>query len=145
MISEEDFQFITQYESSSGEERKQLFNSNRVQCAKTLNAMLGHISKDQTIQYILCLVDDMILEDKTRVEIFKEYSKKKKESVWNTFLNLLNRNDNFIQNMVSIIDYLFILSFGHLFDALKTHLRHTFLSFYSLFYPLLVDFHLIFV
>jgi V-type H+-transporting ATPase subunit H len=49
------------------------------------------------------MLDDLILEDKSRVEIFKEYSKKKKESVWDPFLNLLNRNDGFIQNMVRLL------------------------------------------
>lgn len=31
----------------------------------------------------------------------REYSRKRKESVWAAFLNLLNRPDTFIQNMTS--------------------------------------------
>ncbi|XP_054157872.1 V-type proton ATPase subunit H-like [Oppia nitens] len=104
MMSQEDYQFITQLESSTAaDQRNQLLGQYGPQCATTFNALLGHISKDQTIQYILCLIDDLILDDRSRVEIFKEYSKKKKESVWNTFLNLLNRNDTFIQNMTALI------------------------------------------
>jgi V-ATPase subunit H len=33
--------------------------------------------------------------------IFREYAKKRKESVWAQFLNLLNRPDTFIQNMAA--------------------------------------------
>ena len=103
------------------------------QCAKTLYNLLGHISKDQTVQYLLTLVDDFLQEDKARVAIFRytkfrqykmwkveflcglsssknclkfalfarDYSRKRKESVWAAFLNLLNRPDGFIQNMTS--------------------------------------------
>ena len=35
-------------------------------------------------------------EDKGRVEIFKNYAKKKKESVWQPFFHLLDRDDKFI-------------------------------------------------
>ncbi|CAG2108276.1 unnamed protein product [Medioppia subpectinata] len=104
MVSQEDFQLITQYESATGgEQRHQLLDKYGEQCAHMFNSLLNNISKDQTIQYILCIIDDMILEDRTRVELFKEYSKKKKQSVWYTFLNLLNRNDPFIQNMTALI------------------------------------------
>jgi V-type H+-transporting ATPase subunit H len=103
MITQEDYQFISSFESSNGEQRNQFLQQNRNQCSKTFLSLLSHISKDQTIQYVLCMLDDLILEDKSRVEIFKEYSKKKKESVWDPFLNLLNRNDGFIQNMTALI------------------------------------------
>ena len=36
-------------------------------------------------------------ERKNRVGIFREYARKRKESVWAQFLNLLNRPDPFIQ------------------------------------------------
>ena len=39
-------------------------------------------------------------EDKGRVEVFREYAKKNKESVWAPFLNMLNRPDGFIVNQV---------------------------------------------
>jgi V-type H+-transporting ATPase subunit H len=33
--------------------------------------------------------------------LIREYAKKRKESVWAQFLNLLNRPDTFIQNMAA--------------------------------------------
>jgi len=102
MISQEDFNFISRYDSSTdAAAREKIVQENPLQCAKTFYNLLGHISKDQTIQYLLTLVDDFLQENKTRVGIFREYSKKRKESVWAHFLNLLNRPDGFIQNMTS--------------------------------------------
>lgn len=101
MISQEDYNFVVAFDSATGDEKEKHLKENRIQCAKTFLNLLGHISKEQTIQYILIMIDDMLNEDKARVEIFREYAKKIKESVWAPFLNLLNRNDGFIQNMVS--------------------------------------------
>lgn len=103
MIGQDDYNFIVAFDNSTGEKREAILKEHRAQCAKTFTNLLGHISKDQTIQYILTVIDDMLQEDRTRVEIFKEYCRKKKESVWGPFLNLLNRPDGFIMNMTSRI------------------------------------------
>merc|ERR1712088_583057 len=63
--------------------------------------MGSHISKETTIQYLLTLLDDILQEDKSRVEIFKEYSAKRKESAWVQLLTLLNRPGAFIMNMTA--------------------------------------------
>ena len=99
MMSQEDYNFMVAFDTPNAEMREQTLKNNRLQCAKTLITLLGHISKDQTVQYLLILVDDMLNEDKSRVEIFREYSKKRKDSIWSCFLSLLNRNDPFIQNI----------------------------------------------
>ncbi|KAL0275230.1 UNVERIFIED_CONTAM: hypothetical protein PYX00_003155 [Menopon gallinae] len=103
MISQEDYNFIVAFDNADANGREEILKENRAQCAKTFLNLLGHVSKDQTIQYILIMIDDMLQEDKSRVEIFCEHSTKKKESVWGPFLNLLNRPDGFIANMTSKI------------------------------------------
>ncbi|KAK4310428.1 hypothetical protein Pmani_018012 [Petrolisthes manimaculis] len=107
MISQEDYDVITGVESG-GNVRQTLLHNQRYQVARTLLNLLGHISKDQTIQYILIMVDDTLSEDKSRedksrVEIFKEYARKHRESMWSPFLNLLTRPDSFIINMTARI------------------------------------------
>lgn len=99
MINQDDFNFITTFERSSGEQKAKFIQENRTQCAKTFLSLIENISKDQTIQYILILIDDMITEDRSRVEIFCEYCKKIGISVWNPFLMLFNRRDGFIITM----------------------------------------------
>lgn len=99
MIGQDDFNFITNFERLQGEQKAKFINDNRQQCAKTFLSLIEHISKDQTIQYILILIDDMLNEDHSRVEIFCDYCKKINVSVWNPFLMLFNRQDGFIINM----------------------------------------------
>lgn len=100
MISQEDFECIFELDS---EKRSAYLHQNPGQSAKTFLSLLSHISKDQTIQYILVMIDDLLQEDRSRVEIFHDYTAKRKESVWGPFLNLLNRQDGFIVNMSSRI------------------------------------------
>lgn len=59
MISQEDYEVIIAVEMP-GQNRGALLHSHRLQVARTFMNLLGHISKDQTIQYILILVDDIL-------------------------------------------------------------------------------------
>ena len=59
MIGDDDYRFITDYLNSDGAKRDALLQNQRQQCAKTFLSLLEHISKDQTIQYILTTMDDM--------------------------------------------------------------------------------------
>jgi len=59
MISQEDYNFIVAFDTSSGKAREQILQEQSQQCAKTFLNLMGHISKDQTIYYVLVLIDDM--------------------------------------------------------------------------------------
>lgn len=60
MISQEDYRFIVAFDVQDGVKREELLKTNRLQCAKTFLNLLGHVSKDQTLQYTLVLLDDML-------------------------------------------------------------------------------------
>lgn len=60
MISQEDYHFIVAFDNADAAGRQKILEDNRTQCAKTFLNLLGHISKDQTIQYILIMIDDML-------------------------------------------------------------------------------------
>jgi hypothetical protein len=60
MISQEDYTFIVAFDNADAAGREALLRENRAQCAKTFLNLLGHVSKDQTIQYILIMIDDML-------------------------------------------------------------------------------------
>lgn len=96
MITNEDYNCISVLDS---DQKSQYLQANPDQCAKTFISLLSHVSKDTTIQYILVMIDDLLQEDRSRVEIFHDYALKRKENVWAPFLNLLNRQDGFIVNM----------------------------------------------
>ncbi|XP_055593060.1 V-type proton ATPase subunit H isoform X1 [Uranotaenia lowii] len=99
MISQEDYSYIVSLDNKKT--AGQFLQENPGQCAKTFLNLLSHVSKDQTIQYILVMIDDLLQEDRSRVQIFHDYANKRKESVWAPFLNLLNRQDGFIVNMAA--------------------------------------------
>ncbi|XP_063698973.1 V-type proton ATPase subunit H isoform X2 [Culicoides brevitarsis] len=100
MINSEDYAAISALDS---DKRGQYLQTNAPQSAKTFLNLLSHVSKDQTIQYILVMIDDLLQEDRTRVEIFYEHAARKKESIYAPFLTLLNRSDGFIVNMAARI------------------------------------------
>nr|AHF70969.1 vacuolar ATP synthase subunit H [Agrotis ipsilon] len=66
-------------------------------CGDVFLSLLTHISKDQTIQYLLVKIDDILSEDKNRARIFRD------KKNFQPFLNLLNRHDEFIQHMAARI------------------------------------------
>ena len=59
MISKEDYNFILTLEKLTGKSRAEFINDSRTQCAKTFLNLLGHVSKDQTVQYLLVIMDDL--------------------------------------------------------------------------------------
>ena len=73
MISEEDFNFIVKFDGADAPTRLGLIQQNPKQLPKTFMNLLSQISKDATIQYLLTLLDDVLQEDKSRVEIFKGF------------------------------------------------------------------------
>ena len=101
IISDREFRFITAYEQIKPESRSEFLQANGLLTAEMFLSLLEKLSKDQTVQYVLCLIDELFLENKTRVDIFHEYCIEKRESLWGHFNALLHRDDPFIQNMVS--------------------------------------------
>uniref|UniRef100_A0A8C9QB72 V-type proton ATPase subunit H n=1 Tax=Spermophilus dauricus TaxID=99837 RepID=A0A8C9QB72_SPEDA len=104
MISAEDCEFIQRFEMKrSPEEKQEMLQTEGSQCAKTFINLMTHISKEQTVQYILTMVDDMLQENHQRVSIFFEYAKRSKSTAWPYFLPMLNRQDPFTVHMAARI------------------------------------------
>uniref|UniRef100_A0A3Q2HS87 V-type proton ATPase subunit H n=1 Tax=Equus caballus TaxID=9796 RepID=A0A3Q2HS87_HORSE len=104
MISAEDCEFIQRFEMKrSPEEKQEMLQTEGTQCAKTFINLMTHISKEQTVQYILTMVDDMLQENHQRVSIFFDYAKRSKNTAWSYFLPMLNRQDLFTVHMAARI------------------------------------------
>uniref|UniRef100_A0A8C2ZY32 V-type proton ATPase subunit H n=1 Tax=Cyclopterus lumpus TaxID=8103 RepID=A0A8C2ZY32_CYCLU len=103
MISAEDCEFIKKFEVANSEEKKVILTNEGHQCAKTFLSLMAHISKEQTVQYILTLIDDTLQENHQRVSIFFDYAKKTKNTAWSYFLPMLNRQDLFTVHMAARI------------------------------------------
>uniref|UniRef100_A0A673L2L1 ATPase H+ transporting V1 subunit H n=2 Tax=Sinocyclocheilus TaxID=75365 RepID=A0A673L2L1_9TELE len=100
MISAEDCEFIKKFEIAGSEDKQAILTKEGHQCAKTFLNLMAHISKEQTVQYILTLIDDTLQENHQRVNIFFDYAKKTKNTAWSYFLPMLNRQDLFTVHMV---------------------------------------------
>ncbi|XP_019733506.1 V-type proton ATPase subunit H isoform X2 [Hippocampus comes] len=103
MISAEDCEFIKKFEVANSEEKQVILTNEGHQCAKTFLNLMAHISKEQTVQYILTLIDDTLQENHQRVSIFFDYAKKTKNTAWSYFLPMLNRQDLFTVHMAARI------------------------------------------
>lgn len=60
MIPKEDYDFIVAFDTSDTKAREAKLKENPHQAAKTFLNLLDHISKEQTTQYILTMIDDML-------------------------------------------------------------------------------------
>jgi len=103
MFTQEEYTIITKLDVAPGTRSVQLLNEKPDQCAKTFLTLMANISKEQTVQYIVTMIDDILQEDKGRVEIFGLLARKNRESVFSPFLNMLNRPDSFTINQTSRI------------------------------------------
>ncbi|XP_033058040.1 V-type proton ATPase subunit H isoform X4 [Trachypithecus francoisi] len=104
MISAEDCEFIQRFEMKRNpEEKQEMLQTEGSQCAKTFINLMTHICKEQTVQYILTMVDDMLQENHQRVSIFFDYARRSKNTAWPYFLPMLNRQDPFTVYMAARI------------------------------------------
>jgi hypothetical protein len=60
MITQDDFNFISRFDTSDGQAREALIREDPAQLAKTFFSLLSQISKDTTLQYLLTLLDDLL-------------------------------------------------------------------------------------
>lgn len=67
MINSEDFTCISALDS---DQRGEYLKNNAPQAAKTFLNLLSHVSKDQTIQYILVMIDDLLQVSERVTETF---------------------------------------------------------------------------
>jgi len=104
MINEQDFNIIQAYDGAkTADSRQSVLDRFQEDCAWTFMQLMTRISKEQTVRYVLTLVDDMLGEDPSRAKLFHDINAKKRVSLWTGFMNMLNREDMFIVHQASRI------------------------------------------
>uniref|UniRef100_A0A7M5WIS4 V-type proton ATPase subunit H n=1 Tax=Clytia hemisphaerica TaxID=252671 RepID=A0A7M5WIS4_9CNID len=101
MISQADYQFISHYDKQNLEGKKQLFEKDPEQCICTMMTLIREVAKEHVIQYVLVMLDDLLLVDKDRVKIIHQTAAKHNFNVWPPLKNLLNRDDQIIMHVAS--------------------------------------------
>ncbi|KAF7637935.1 V-type proton ATPase subunit H [Meloidogyne graminicola] len=104
LVPQNEYNFIVSLEAAKNKaERSEVLNKDRLNTAKCIINLVTEISKEQLIRYVLTVFDDLLQEDKSRVEIFHEYAFRQRRTIWSWFQGILTRNDCFIVNQMSTI------------------------------------------
>jgi len=105
MIDKNDYEFIVRFDSNNAAERERILSSptEKLECIRTLMTIMNKVSKESTLQYTATLIDDLLQENKSRVDLFHLYSRKQKENVYNSFIQRLYLQDNYLVNQISRI------------------------------------------
>jgi len=98
MITQDDFEVLQALESPK---RDHYLLHQRPKVAQTLVSLLSHVSKEHTVQYLLVCIDDIISEDPSRLDMFRQHALAHAESQWAVFLNLLTRPDPFTSHVTA--------------------------------------------
>jgi len=101
MISQADYQFISHYDKQNLEGKKQLFEKDPEQCICTMMTLIREVAKEHVIQYVLVMLDDLLLANKDRVKVIHQTAAKHNFNVWPPLKNLLNRDDQIIMHVAS--------------------------------------------
>lgn len=64
---------------------------------------MNKVSKETTLQYTATLIDDLLQENKNRVDLFHLYAKKYKVNVYQSLIQRLFLQDSYLVNQISRI------------------------------------------
>lgn len=105
MIDKEDYDFISRFDCNNAAERERILSNpnEKLECIRTLMTIMNKVSKESTLQYTATLIDDLLQENKNRVDLFHLYSKKYKENVYASLIQRLFLQDPFLVNQISRI------------------------------------------
>jgi len=102
MIERADYEFMNRFDANNASEREKILSNptEKFECVKTLLKILNKVSKESTLQYTVTLIDDLLLENKNRVDIFHAYAKKNKENIFQAFVRMLYLQDAYLIHQV---------------------------------------------
>lgn len=105
MIDKDDYEFIVRYDCNNANEREKILTNpnEKLDCIKTLMTIMNKVSKESTLQYTATLIDDMLQENKNRVDLFHLYAKKYKVNVYQLLIQRLFMQDPYLVNQISRI------------------------------------------
>ncbi|CAI5444644.1 unnamed protein product [Caenorhabditis angaria] len=94
MISHHDYDFIVTYEDAVNKhERNVVLNVYKDKAVYAFIHLASQVTKNEFVRYVLTVIDDLLIEDGTRVEIFEVAANLSKRSPFFFFVNFLTRSD----------------------------------------------------
>lgn len=107
LIESAEANMVKAYDSADARRRAQLWSENGREYASLFLALLAKINNDDTLQYLLTLIDDALTADPARVALFHGVQG---GNPYGTLLNLImDKRDKYVQNKaVKILSALFV-------------------------------------
>jgi len=107
LISDRDLQLLRRYDKRDPEQRARLLAEAGPLYVAALLAVLKNVTKDETVQYALALIEDMLETDSSSAELFHQMDRGADGSgmskdPYSILLRLLQRNDWFTQEKAAL-------------------------------------------
>eukprot|EP00741_Cyanophora_paradoxa_P012481 tig00020610_g12060.t1 len=112
LLSAKDVEYIRSYDHQPQERQQSLLDKEGVAYVDVFLTILKNISKEDAVQYVLALIEDMLSVAPERLSLFHALIQKDgPQKVFHPFLRLLSRNDSFtVQKAAHIVSQLFATS-----------------------------------
>eukprot|EP00475_Leptophrys_vorax_P010104 TRINITY_DN16783_c0_g1_i1.p1 TRINITY_DN16783_c0_g1~~TRINITY_DN16783_c0_g1_i1.p1 ORF type:complete len:453 (+),score=36.40 TRINITY_DN16783_c0_g1_i1:112-1470(+) len=101
LITGTDFQLLRRYDHRSKEVQAALLEENGAAYVRTFVAVLRSVFKEETVEYTVALLDDLLAADKRRAHLF--HDKSITEDVYQPFIRLLGHSNWFVLEATSRI------------------------------------------
>jgi len=103
-LTKEELELLTSYISGSPEKRSQFLDLHGTTFFGTILSFLSKVSKNETLQYLLTLVNTIITEEPQRITLFHECAKIAGSPSWETFLHIVETKENlYVQHQANRI------------------------------------------
>ncbi|CAI5537052.1 unnamed protein product [Closterium sp. Naga37s-1] len=111
LITGTDFQLLRRYDHRSKEVQAALLEENGVGYVRTFISVLKNVFKEETVEYTIALIDELLTRDKKRAHLFHDPSIT--DDVYAPFIRLLGHTNWFVLEATSRILPLIIVSRPH--------------------------------
>jgi len=100
LISDRDLQLIRRYDKKDGATKASLLGEDGAAYLEAFLMVLRNVTKEETVQYVMALIDEMLAANPSRVSLFFTQSEQHMASLpdpYTLFVRLLQRSDWFTQ------------------------------------------------
>lgn len=103
-LKKAELELMTAYIAGTDAAKKKFLDLHGSTFFTTLISFLNKVSKNETLQYLLTMIDEILAEDASRIELFHQVSKHTGEPAWATFLQIVEtKEDLYVQHQANRI------------------------------------------
>lgn len=107
LITDRDLQLLRRYDKKDPQQKKILLSDGGEKYVRAMMSVLQNVTKEETVQYVLAMVDEVLEEDSQRARFFFRLTYGEEEDTmldpYGILLRLLQRDDWFTQEKAALI------------------------------------------